>query len=359
MALQLPDEWKDHIDDILSSAGVTVVVGGVDTGKTSFCVLLANRALEAGIPTAVVDGDMGQSEIGPPTTVGLGIVESPVQSLSDLETRSLYFVGSTSPAGHLLATSTGVKKMVEKAQALDKRLIMVDTTGLVRGVIARTLKTHKIELLAPCHIVALQEEGETEHFLRLFDTWEGCTVHRLSPAPGVRPKSVTLRAQRRAVRFQEYFRGGREHRLSLEKLATSGTWLRTGSPLEPKLVKFAENALKSPVLYGETVDRAVYLVAKGDPSAGRRGIGELQEHFGTKSIVVIPAGRYYNLIVGLLDGRLELLSLGVVRGIDFRAQSLSVFTPLRSVARVRSVRFGVLKLRSDGTEIGRLRPGEL
>ena len=358
MSLRPPDEWKPHVDDILSSPGITVVVGAVDTGKTSFCTLLANRAVESGIPTAVVDGDVGQSEIGPPTTVGLGLVESQIRTLSELEPRSLYFVGSTSPVGHLLASVTGVKILVEKARSLGKQLVIVDTTGLVRGAIGRKLKTHKIELLRARHIVALQKAGEAEHFLRFFDTWEECAVHRLPVAPGVRAKSQLLRMQRRAVRFREYFQDGRAQTLSLEKLATSGAWLRTGDALEPKYLKFAEDALKTSILHGEIMDRAVYLVAGGAP-VRKRGIEELQEHFGTKNVIIVPASKYLNLVVGLVDSRLEFLALGVVREMDFLARSISLFTPLRSVAPVRSIRFGVLKLRPDGTEIGRLRPGEL
>lgn len=357
MALHLLDEWKSHIDNITSSPGVIVVVGAPDTGKTSFCTLLANAAIRAGISTAVVDGDTGQSDIGPPTTIGLGLMESEIETLSDLRPRALYFVGSTSPVGHLLATAVGAKKMAEKAQDFGRQLVIVDTTGLVQGPVARKLKTHKIELLNARHIVALQRSGEAEHFLRFFDTWEDCTVHRLSPAPSARPKSQTLRVQRRAVRFYEYFRDGRTHRLPLETLATSGTWLRTGNPLEPKYMKFAEKALGVPVVHGETVDRGVYLVTAKDYNVD--GVGELQEQFRTKSIVVVPASRYLYLLTALLDSRLEVLSLAIIREIDFRAQTVSVYTPLKSVAPVRSIRFGVLKLRPDGTEIGRLRPGEL
>lgn len=360
MTLHLPDEWQSHIDDITSSPGIVVVVGDVDVGKSTFCCLLANKGFEAGISTAVVDGDMGQSEIGPPTTIGLGLVVSPIQMLGDLDPKALFFVGSTSPVGHLLAAATGAKRLAEKAQALGRRMIIVDTTGFVRGAIARKLKTHKIELLRPRHIVALQKAGEAEHFLRFFDTWEDCTVHRLSPSPDVRPKSQLLRNQRRAVRFHEYFQSGEAHDLTLDKLATSGTWLHTGDPLAPKYLRFAERALDTTVYHGEVADRGVYLVTAGLRAASSgKGIAELQEYFHTKSVVVIPASRYLHLITGLTDSHLELLSLGIVRGIDFRSQTISVFTPLRSIAPVKSIRFGVLKLRSDGTEIGRLRPGEV
>jgi polynucleotide 5'-hydroxyl-kinase GRC3/NOL9 len=357
MPLELLEEWKPHVDDLLASPGVTVVVGDVDSGKTSFCALLADRAVECGVTAAIVDGDMGQSEIGPPTTVGLGLVDGSIRALSDLHPQSLYFVGTTSPAGHLLVSGTAVKLLTEKAQAMGRQLVIVDTTGLISGAVGRRLKTYKIELLRPRHIVALQRATEAEHFLRFFDTWEGCTVHRLPVTPGARVKSQMLRAQRRAVRLYEYFRDSDLHQMPLEDLATSGTWLRTGDMLEPRLLKFAEKALRTPIFHGESLDRGVYLVASGDYN--RRGVDELQEYFRTRNVIIVPASRYQNVVVGLLDRHLELLALGIARGIDFRAQTISLLTPLRSMSPVRSMRFGVLKIRPDGTQIGRLRPDEI
>ncbi len=357
MPVNIMEEWNPHIQEIVSSPGVTVVLGATDVGKTTFCTLLANHALNAGISTAVVDGDMGQSEIGPPTTIGLGLVDSEIQVLSDLRLRSFYFVGSTTPVDNMLGTVTGAKKMVDKAQSLGAQLVIADTTGLIRGVIARNLKTAKIELLAPRHIVALQKADEAEHFLRFFDSWASCTVHRLRVSHAVKAKPPAIRSQRRVLRFREYFLNGHVQELPLEALTTSGTWLKTGRPLEIKYLKFAEKALNAQVLYGETIGRGIYLVVAGEYN--KHGIDQLQEYFRTKGVMVVPIARYINLAVGLLDSHLELLSIGIVQGMDFRAGSVSVYTPLRSIAPVRSIVFGALKLRPDGTEIGRLHPGEL
>lgn len=357
MPLQLPKEWQSHIDDIAANPGTAVVIGAIDVGKTTFCALLANQGIEAGVPTAVIDADMGQSEIGPPATIGMGLVESPIQTTGDLLPKSLYFVGSTTPVGNLLASVVGTKKLADKAQELGKKLVIVDTTGLIRGAIARKLKTHKIEILRPRHIVALQRTNEAEHFLRFFDTWEECTIHRLSPAPAARPKPTAIREQRRTVRFHEYFLNARERQLSFKSLATTGTWLYTGEPLEPRYLRFAEKALGTSVYHGETIDRGVYLVTQGE--VDKQGIGQLQEEFRTRTIVTAPSSRYLNLLTGLLDSHLEVLSLAIIRTIDFRSGTISLVTPLRSLSPARSIEFGTLKLRPDGVQVGRLRPGDV
>lgn len=357
MNLQSTDIWESHISDILASPGITAVIGETDTGKTSFCALLSNRALEAGIPVAVVDGDTGQSEIGPPATISAGLVDNPVDALKDIKAESLYFIGSTSPVNHLLAVTAGMKLMTERVQALGRSIVIADTTGLVRGSIARKLKTFKLELLKPKHIVAIQKSEEAEHILRYFDTWQDCTIHRLSPSPYVKPKSKMLRTQRRAIKFMEYFAQGTIHQISLNSIATSCTWLRSGSNLEPRYLKFAENALKTTVYHGEISDSGIYLVTAGNYS--KTGITELQEYFRKKNINITPANRYLNLLTGLMDSHLDLLALGIIQKIDFRAQVISIYTPLRSIIPVKSIRLGVLKLHANGTEIGQMRPGEV
>ncbi len=363
MPLQTPGEWMPHIEEIIASGGVIVVVGAADVGKTSLCAILANRSHEAGIPTAVVDADMGQSEIGPPTTFGMGIVESTIRSLSDLHPRGLHFIGSTSPVGHIADSITGARALVDRCREVGSKQVIVDTTGLVKGLIARQLKTRKIELLRPTHIVALQRFGEAEHFLRLFDIWKDCTVHRLPVSHLAHPKSQTLRTQRRAVRFAQYFREAKVIEFHLNDLATGNTYLRTGDPIQPKYAKFASIALGTEVIQGEfmggTVRRpgGIHLVTTSEHD--RQGVEELKQEFGTSAIAIVPATKYGNLVVGLIDDRLHTLAIGILRKIDFRTMVASVLTPLKSVHMVRAIKFGVLKLRPDGVEIARLRPGEV
>ena len=89
--MEISPEWQNLISEIIASPGVVMVVGGVDVGKTNFCLQLAWAGHDAGIPTAVVDSDIGQSEIGAPGTIGMSIVDKPIESLSDLETQAPLF----------------------------------------------------------------------------------------------------------------------------------------------------------------------------------------------------------------------------------------------------------------------------
>src|SRR5882724_8235066 len=69
----LPPDWLPGLEAIraLPAGGVALLVGATDRGKTTFAAMAA--AILAGelSKVAVVDADIGQSEIGPPGTVGM------------------------------------------------------------------------------------------------------------------------------------------------------------------------------------------------------------------------------------------------------------------------------------------------
>ena len=65
-----PDPGARPVLEAVRRARVTMVVGASDTGKTTLTAYLAGALAARGETVAVVDADVGQSEIGPPTTVG-------------------------------------------------------------------------------------------------------------------------------------------------------------------------------------------------------------------------------------------------------------------------------------------------
>jgi len=73
------------------------VLEGVDTGKSGLTTYLMNRLLGEGFRVGVIDTDIGQSDIGPPTTMGLALPDREYPLLTMLRPQALYFVGLTSP----------------------------------------------------------------------------------------------------------------------------------------------------------------------------------------------------------------------------------------------------------------------
>ena len=65
-----------------------LMLGGVDVGKTCTVTSIAIRFYEQGLKVAVVDADGGQSDIGPPCCIGMGILEKRIRKLSEVPLHS-------------------------------------------------------------------------------------------------------------------------------------------------------------------------------------------------------------------------------------------------------------------------------
>src|SRR5436190_22922974 len=148
-------DWRAVLDEV-ADARVTVVIGASDAGKTTLVAQLAGELAARGGPVAVVDADVGQSEIGPPTTVGLGRVTGRLERLSEATLIALQFVGISSPARDIRGVVDATRRMTERAQAEGLTRVLVDTSGLVAGWPGRLLKDRKIDAVAPDLLLVLE-----------------------------------------------------------------------------------------------------------------------------------------------------------------------------------------------------------
>ena len=167
--LDLPAPWEDAARRFLETPGVTLVLGGPDSGKSTLCQYLVYRAYAAGEPVALVDLDPGQSHLGPPGALGLGLFPPRLPGDQGLFPEDLYFIGQTSPVGAILKVAVGSRVLVDQARGRGVRRLVVNTSGLVQGFAAHRLKQAKGELLQPDLILALEGEGELSPLLRTLD----------------------------------------------------------------------------------------------------------------------------------------------------------------------------------------------
>jgi polynucleotide 5'-hydroxyl-kinase GRC3/NOL9 len=318
---------------------------------------LANAALDHGKPVAVIDADLGQSEIGPPGTVGLAMPEAPAEAASEWAPVALAFVGATSPAGRLLDLVVGVRRLADEARRRGAELILVDTSGLVQGALALKLKLAKLEVLQPDTVMALRRGTELDPVLRLVPAACRAAVVAIAPSHQAHGKPPALRRARRAAQFTHYLRDARPHEIDRGQVLFADGWLFTGRPLAPKTLTAAGKLLGRKVLYGEDTADGVRLVTCGTvtPLPQR----ELKELFGSQRAAATPASVFQNLLVGLLEEGGRLAEIGLVERVDFTRGRLRILSPLRTEGALRVVRYGRLRIRMDGTEIGPVRPGDL
>jgi polynucleotide 5'-hydroxyl-kinase GRC3/NOL9 len=270
------DDGRAALDHVLQ-ARVSVVIGASDAGKTTFVATLACELASRGARVGVVDSDVGQSEIGPPTTVGLGEISGPVTHLSEAVPIAIQFVGLISPARGIRGVVEATRRMTERARAEGFDHILVDTSGLVTGWPGRLLKQQKLDAIDPDVVLVLEREDECAPIVTRFEGQLRPRVVRLPARGRVRSRSQTARRRHRAQALDGYLRDARTVSLA-----------RSGITLELP-----------------------------------RGLDEAD---------------CVSALCGLDDARGQTLALGIVE--DVASGTLRVLAPLPSVAAVARVRIG-------------------
>lgn len=273
-------------------ARIILVVGGSDTGKTTVVWELA-RLFSQRSRVAIVDADIGQSHIGPPTTIGWGIMRPETKRWEDIPLEGLYFVGATSPPGHLLPAVVGTKRMVDEARWTCRR-VLVDTTGLIDRNAGRALKTHQVDVIRPDVILALQRRTELEHLLIAWQGMRRPRVLRFKPSDAVQFKSREERFVYRTERFRSYFRDAHFQTLS---------WKQVG-------------------------------VRNADPDQ------------------LVATEYFLNRLVALRDREGRDMALGIVQDVDREQKTLSILSPLEAPIHVGAIVFGSIRITPDGVQLG-------
>jgi polynucleotide 5'-hydroxyl-kinase GRC3/NOL9 len=342
------DDWRRLIERIEAEGGLTLLLGATDSGKTTLATWLARTLVGGGRKVAVLDGDIGQSTIGPPATVGLAFLSAGASD-QDPVPAALRFVGAVSPAEQMLPLAVAIKRLADKAAAMGAEVILVDTTGLVLGPVGRGLKFHKIELLQPRHVIALQRADELEPILRPFAGRGRMIVHRLPVGSYVKARSWQARRAYRAQRFGDYFRDAPSIEIALRDVAVQGTWLAGERGLDRSDLLSLSTELNTPVLDGRRAHDRAFLLVEGEPSGD--GLALARARLGVAVLTITEVGALRGTLLGLADHDNELVSLGLLQRVDPSSGRLLCLTPCRDAAKIRIVHVGALRLDPSGEEL--------
>lgn len=196
----MADPQHEALARSTATPGVTMLIGGLDTGKTTVAIDAIRLALAAGHRPVLVDADVGISTVGPPACIGMKVFESE----RDLETigqpDALHFVGAINASRLVLQQVVGTAVMVERARHMGD-VIIVDTTAVASGVSGETLKYHKAELCRPDRVVALQRGEEMEPVVGMLRRFLALEVITAPTDPGLTPLGPDERAAKRVEAF--------------------------------------------------------------------------------------------------------------------------------------------------------------
>jgi polynucleotide 5'-hydroxyl-kinase GRC3/NOL9 len=264
----IPQSWVNCLDALDGFQGkpVTVMVlGKADSGKTSFCTYLINRVINEKQKVAVLDGDLGQSDIGPPCTLAYAFITKPVTDLFALKTENAFFVGFTSPSEAVDKTVQGITLMEQEIMDKAADFVVVNTGGWVEGEEAVAYKARLAEELKPDVVFCIQQNDELAPLLVALEKFRKSVVE--SPV-AVRERSMEKRRNLRELGYIKYLADAKVKNWSLKLLAI-------------------EEQDKARIMQG----------------------GE-------------------GLLLGLYDAQRKFLGIGVLRKVDYSRKALKVLTPV-------------------------------
>jgi polynucleotide 5'-kinase involved in rRNA processing len=203
----MSDSPHEKLARELAAPSTLMLIGGMDTGKTTLSRRIARQAAAQGLVVGLVDADVDNSTIGPPTCVGLRFIRDPEQLDAELVADHLHFVGTTSPSRLVLQQVIATAAMVDRARESGADVIVIDTTAAVSGVAGETLKYHKMELCRPDRVVALQRGGEMEPIVGMLKRFFSADIEVVPAEPDIAARSPDERAAQRAALLRRAFHG--------------------------------------------------------------------------------------------------------------------------------------------------------
>ena len=344
----VPHSWVDATKEILSlnKPSTVMVVGGIDSGKTSFCTFLVNAAVMNKCKTCVVDADFGQSDVGPPSTVGFTFVTEPVKDLFDIDAKDAVFVGCTSPSGALNKLVEGLPQLKTRLTEDGVDLLVINTDGWVEGKEASAYKVRLAEKVAPTAVVGMQREKELTPIL---DALDGVKVFAVDSPQLIQLRSREKRKLLRELSYKKYMKGAKLKSFSLGWTKTEDSLFGVGVPLSRRRLGTLADLLGNIPIYSEETVAAIFAVLKSSQYMSEEDVNAAENYF-RKKVKVIRKGDEEGLLVGMKDEENSFLGIGILLGVDYKRKLLKVYTPVNE--KVSTLCFGQVKLDKNCREIG-------
>ncbi len=208
----IPTGWSEAAQVVQRQGGVTVVVGDVDSGKSSLCTFLANVCVESGLRVGIVDADVGQADIGPPTTISSARVSQPILSMLELEPENSFFVGDTSPTS---VPDKLIRLLVklEKSLTRSSDVVILNTDGWIGDPPALRFKEELVHQTQPDIVLGLSRAEEIDPLLNILSA----TSLKLSSSTYARIRSKEERKDAREAGYHRFLSGSKIMRIRQEE----------------------------------------------------------------------------------------------------------------------------------------------
>lgn len=220
--MEVPGEWEQLSFD--AAAGVVMILGAPDLGKTTFARYLYRRLSATGVRVAYLDGDPGQSTLGPPATLTLALGQNGSSSFPPKNSCWRSFIGAVSPQGHMLPMLVGASRLIAAGREAGADTVIYDTCGFIdpgRG--GNYLKLALVDLIGPSTVIAFQRKDELESTLEGLRRSRRFRLFEIAPSSHARRRDPAARQRHRAHQFARYFAEARAQKVRWGRFAVTPT----------------------------------------------------------------------------------------------------------------------------------------
>jgi polynucleotide 5'-hydroxyl-kinase GRC3/NOL9 len=158
--------WRTLSEQVLTLAAnkkaitTVMLVGDTDTGKSTLSIYLANMAIRNGLIPSIIDGDIGQGDLAPPTAIGAAVLSKQLVDLRDVNASQFEFIGGISPIGFESLIAKKLRSMLDRIRTSSlANICIVNTDGYVRNS-GLQYKAMIAEELQPDAVICLGENVE-------------------------------------------------------------------------------------------------------------------------------------------------------------------------------------------------------
>ncbi|MEN2974023.1 MAG: Clp1/GlmU family protein [Candidatus Caldarchaeales archaeon] len=323
----IPREWTETIEDLLDEEKLTLmVIGSPDSGKTSLATFSANMILNTGRECILLDLDIGQSNICPPTTVGYTCLKNPVPDISHLRAESIEVAGYSSPSYVIDKHIESIRKLYSmiKSKYAD-RPIVIDVDGWISGEGAAQHKRELMKILNVSHLLII---GELSREMEDICSESSIVVRRLPPPTFVRKRSPEARKKLREMMYEKFLRKSLLRTIPL-------SWI------DVRYISGEGGVQKITSI----INRLIMLFSEDRKIIIENGLDEL--------------GKVYKsgILSYVYDLDYRFSGIGLVTAFDPRRNLIKVYTPFRS--QIKKIVLTSLIVSVDGSELYSTRPQSL
>jgi len=339
------DVWDRALSAIPLRNSTIIILGAMDVGKTTVTTILVNKGVRENLRVGVIDGDPGQNDIGPPTTISASIATSFITHLTQLRNLRSVFVKTTSIEHVWNYVLDSISRLIDDLKHnYNADTIVINTDGWVSDSTAIKFKLEIVKRANASHIIVIKRNDEVDELLKELSSLARNVIVIPSP-PNARIRDRDDRKIRREMGYSKYLMPSRELSINLRERPIINLPLFNGLKYDNYIISLIRRSLNLPIHYIEQWGNAA--VAIGN-------VKEFQvRNLGDVNIAILPENWESGLLVALEDKNNYLLSLGILRKIYYNTGKavVSVHESFNNENMIDHIRLGMIRVNDNYEEI--------